>query len=177
LVNNAAAALALPKKAALNEISKLQALVLSSKMTGISVGIDKNAIIDVYTQACSIKEGLSRPVASSNKGEPSNIPTKYPTIPQLVRDCQMKPSLAHQYQVVDLVLQNIIVIILRESKGFLSPLKIKNLSAVNHLYNKMTGDVCLFQNLDFLSLCKPPIGYADQQAISQTCIDIWLQPR
>ncbi len=37
------------KKATPNEISKLQALVLSSKMTGISVGIDKNAIIEEYT--------------------------------------------------------------------------------------------------------------------------------
>ncbi len=67
-------------------------------------------------------------LTSSNKGEPTNKPTTHPTIAQLVRDCQMKPSLNHQYRVDDLVLQNIIVILLRESNGFLSPIDIKNLS-------------------------------------------------
>jgi hypothetical protein len=115
------------------KVLKLQAAVLSSKMTGISVGIDKNVIIKEYTQACSKKVGLSHPVASSNKGEPTSKPTKYLTIAQLVHDCQMKPSLDHHYQVEDLVLQNIIVILLQESDGFLSPIKIKNLSTVNRL--------------------------------------------
>ena len=111
-------------------------------MTGISVGIDKNAIIESYTQDCSKKEGLSHPVASPNKGEPTNKPTKYPIVAQLVHNCQMKPSLDHQYGVKDLVLQNIIVILLWESDGFLSSIQIKNLSAMNHLYNEVTRDVC-----------------------------------
>ena len=120
----------------------------------------------------SKKEGISRPVTSSNKGELTNKPTKYPTIAQLVRDCKMKPSLNHQYQVEDLVLQNVIVISLQESDGFLLPIKIKNHSVVNHLYNKVTRDVCLLQNLNFLPLCKPCIGYANQQAISQDQINM-----
>jgi hypothetical protein len=70
------------------------------------------------------------------------------------------------------VLQNIIVIFLRESDGFLSLIEIKSLSAMNCLYNEMTRDVCLFQNLDFLPLCKPCIGYANQQAIPQAHINM-----
>jgi hypothetical protein len=52
LVNIAAAALVSSKEATQNKISKHQAAVLSLEMTGISVGIDKNAIIEEYTQAC-----------------------------------------------------------------------------------------------------------------------------
>ena len=72
---------------------------------------------------------------------------------------------SYQDQVDDLVLQNVIVILLRESDGFLSPTNIKNLSVVNWLYNKVTRDVHLFRNLDFSPLLEPRIGYADQQAI------------
>ena len=162
MANSLTNAVVLPKKATTSEISKLQAAVLSSEATSISVGIDKNAIIDEYTQACSSKEGISRQVTSSNKGEPTNKPTTYPTIAQLVRDCQMKPSLNHQYRVDDLVLQNVIVILLQESNGFLSPIDIKNLSVVNRLYNEVTRDVHLFWNLDFSPLLEPRIGYADQ---------------
>jgi hypothetical protein len=96
--NNLANAVVSPKKASTSEISKLQAAVLSSETTSISVGIDKNAIIDEYTQACANKEGISCQVTSSNKGEPTNKPTTYPTIAQLVRDCQMKPSLNHNIE-------------------------------------------------------------------------------
>ena len=104
MANSLENAVVSPKKATTSEISKLQAAVLSSEVTSISVGIDKNAIIDEYTQACLSKEGIPRQVTSSNKGEPTNKPTTYPTIAQLVRDCQMKPSLNHQYRVDDLVL-------------------------------------------------------------------------
>jgi len=110
MANSLTNAVVSPKKATTSEISKLQAAVLSSEATSISLGIDKNAIIDEYTQACSSKEGISRQVTSSNKGEPTNKPTTHPTIAQLVRDCRMKPSLNHQYRVDDLVLQNVIVI-------------------------------------------------------------------
>jgi hypothetical protein len=119
------------KKVTPNKMLKLQALVLSSKTTGILNGISKNAIIKDYTEVCLEKEGYSYPVVSSNEGDPTNKHNKYPTIVQLVRNCQMKPSLDHQYQVEDLVLQNIIVILLRNTKGFLSPIEIKNLLAVN----------------------------------------------
>ena len=170
--NSLTNAVVLPKKATTSEISKLQAAVLSSEATSISVGIDKNAIIDEYTQTCLSKEGISCQVTSSNKGEPTNKPITYPTIAQLVRDCQMKPSLNHQYRVDDLVLQNVIVILLRESNGFLSPIDIKNLSVVNRLYNEVTRDVHLFRNLDFSPLLEPRIGYADQQAILQARVNM-----
>jgi len=161
-----------PKKATTSEISKLQAAVLSLEATSISVGINKNAIIDEYMQACSSKEGISRQVTSSNKGKPTNKPTTYPIIAQLVLNCQMKPSLNHQYQVDDLVLKNVIVILLQETNRFLSPIDIKNLSVVNRLYNEVTRDVHLFRNLDFSPLLEPRIGYADQQAISQACVNM-----
>jgi hypothetical protein len=171
-VNSAATAFASPKKATQNKISKLQAAVLSSKMAGISVGINKNAIIEEYAHACFQNEGLSCPVVTSNKGEPTNKPIKFPTIAQLVCNCQMKSSLDHQYWVEDLVLQNVIIILLLESDGFLSSIEIKNLSAMNCLCNKVTCDVCLLQNLDFLPLRKPRIGYADHQAIPQACMNM-----
>ncbi len=168
-LTNAAAS---PKKATGSEISKLQAAVLSSETTNISVGIDKNVIIEEYTQACFKKEGISCQSTSSNKGEPTNIPTTYPTIAQLVRDCQMKPSLNHQYRVQDLVLQNVIVILLQESDGFLLAIDITNLSVVNQLYNEVICDVHLFWNLDFLPLLEPRIGYANQQTISQARVNM-----
>ena len=170
--NSLTNAVASPKKATNSEISKLQAAVLSSETTNISVGIDKNAIIEEYTQACSKKEGISCQFTSSKKGEPTNKPTTYPTIAQLVRDCQMKPSLNHQYRVEDLVLQNVIVILLQESDGFLLPIDIKNLSVVNRLYNEVIRNVHLFRNLDFSPLLEPPIGYANQQAISQARVNM-----
>jgi hypothetical protein len=46
-------AVVLPKKATTSEISKLQAAVLSLEATSISVGINKNAIIDEYTKEIS----------------------------------------------------------------------------------------------------------------------------
>jgi hypothetical protein len=84
----------------------------------------------------------------------------------------MKPSLNHQYRVDDLILQNVIVILLRESNGFLSPIDIKNLSVLNRLYNEVTFDVHLFRNLDFSPLLEPRIGYADQQAILQARVNM-----
>ena len=46
MANSLTNAVVSPKKATTSEISKLQAAVLSSEATSISVGIDKNAIND-----------------------------------------------------------------------------------------------------------------------------------
>jgi hypothetical protein len=49
----------------------------------------------------------------SKKGEPTTPPTTYPTVFQLVCDCLMEPSLDHQYQVEDFLLDNVVVILLQ----------------------------------------------------------------
>ena len=163
---------ALPQRIALSEVQKMQAAVSRSKTVGISNGINKNQILDEYARSCHEKEGTSYQVTSSSKGEPTNKPINYPTIAQLVRNCKMKPSLDHQYRVEGLILQNIIVILLRESEGFLSPDDIKSLSAVNHLFNEVTHDIQTLRNLDFSPLLQPCIDYANQQAIQQHRVDM-----
>jgi hypothetical protein len=64
----------------------------------LSLRIDKNAIIAKYDDDCH-KIGYSNQVTTVKKGEPTNLPTTYPTIFQLVRDCSMKPSKKHHYRV------------------------------------------------------------------------------
>jgi hypothetical protein len=73
----------------------------------LSQTINKNAIIEEYTESCHQKGTLPK-VTTIKKGEPSTKPTNYPTISQLVHGCSMKPSLNHQYMVSDVVLDNVI---------------------------------------------------------------------
>jgi hypothetical protein len=51
----------------------------------LSLRIDKNAIIAKYDEDCH-KIGYSNQVTTVKKGEPTNPPTTYPTIFQLVHD-------------------------------------------------------------------------------------------
>ena len=53
----------------------------------------------------------------------------------------MKPSLNHQYQVSDLSLDNVIVILLKLSDSFFKDEDVANLSKVNNLYQEMVHDV------------------------------------
>jgi hypothetical protein len=78
-------------------------------------GIDKNKILNEYSLACQ-KNGTLHRTAAVKQGEPTKKPTTYPTIAQLVRDCEMKPSLNYQYRVDDLTLDNVIMILMREKK-------------------------------------------------------------
>ncbi len=70
------------------------------------------------------------------------------------------------------MLQNTIVIILQKADSFLSPMEIKHLSALNHLYSEVINVVSLLWNFDFSPFHKPRIGYADQQAILQARINM-----
>ncbi len=70
-------------------------------------------------EACC-KNGTISNLITIKKGKPTTTPTYYPTIAQLIRDCLMKLSLDHQYQVKDLNLNNIINVLLKFSKLYLT---------------------------------------------------------
>jgi hypothetical protein len=84
----------------------------------------------------------------------------------------MKPDKSYQYQVQDLTTENVIVIVLKSVDGFLSNTCIKKLHCLNSLFNEMTTDVCWLRTLNFLSLREPRIGYANQQEIQMSRVDM-----
>ena len=106
----------------------------------LSQRIDKNAIIAKYDEDCH-RIGYSNQVTTVKKGEPTNLPTTYPTIFQLVRDCSMKPSKKHHYRVKDLVFE-VIMVVLKFVNSFLSDVCIKKLKCLNHSFYEMVTDVC-----------------------------------
>ena len=137
----------------------------------LSKAIDKNAIIAKYDKDCQ-EMGNPNQVTTANKGEPTHPPTIYPSICRLVRDCSMKPDKNHQYRVQDLRIKNVIVIVLKFVDGFLSDVCIKKLHCLNSLFNEMATDVRKLSTLDFSSLREPRIGYADQQEIQMSRVDM-----
>ncbi len=122
-----------------------------------------NAIIDNYDKNCN---------KMIKKGEPTEPPITYPSIYELVCNCSMKPSNNHQYQVMDLVLDNIIVWVLSPQELYLSLNDIENLSSINSLYCKMVHDIMRLKEMDFLKLREPRIGYAKQEKIQQSHVDM-----
>ena len=116
--------------------------------------------------------GYSNQVTTANKGEPTHLPTTYPSIYQLVHNCLMKPDKSHYYQVQDLMFKNIIIIVIKSVDGYLSNTCIKKLHCLSRHFNEMTTDVCRLRTLDFSSLRDPRIGYADQQEIQMSRVDM-----
>jgi hypothetical protein len=98
--------------------------------------------------------------------------TTYPSIYQLVRDCLMKPDNNHYYRVQDLTFENVIVVVLKFVDGYLSDICIKKLHCLCRLFNEMTTNVCWLRDLDFTKLREPRIGYADQQEIQPSRVDM-----
>jgi hypothetical protein len=143
----------------------------SSAAQKILQRIDKNDIISKCNKACRQK-GHVEQVASITKGEPTTPLTTYPIIFRLVHDCLMKPSLDHQYQVKDLLLDNIVVTILQKFKDYLSGEDVNYLAKLNSLYREMVPDVIWLRSLKFNKLQKPCIGYANQEAIQMSHDDI-----
>jgi hypothetical protein len=84
------------------EVKELQSSCQNATAHKLSQRIDKNAIIAKYDEDCHNKVCSSQ-VTTIKKGEPTYLPTTYPTIFQLVRYCSMKPSTKHHYRVKDLV--------------------------------------------------------------------------
>jgi hypothetical protein len=109
---------------------------------------------------------------SIKKDEPSTNPTNHPTICHFVHGCSMKPSLAHQYQVADLSLGNVIVVLLKSSELHFTNEDVANLSKVNLLYQEMVHNVVKFRTLDFFKLQEPIIGYAEQTTIQSYHVDM-----
>ena len=77
----------------------------------------------------------------------------------------MKPSLNHQYRVLDLCLNNVIVELIKSSESFLTNEDIMSLSEVNSLYREMTHNITNLRMVDFTRLKEPRIGYAEQTEI------------
>jgi hypothetical protein len=57
----------------------------------LSKPINKNVILPKYDDDCK-KLGYSAQVTTIKKGEPTHLPTTYPSIYQLVHNCLMKPD-------------------------------------------------------------------------------------
>jgi hypothetical protein len=77
----------------------------------------------------------------------------------------MEPSLNHQYMVLDLSPDNVIVEVLKSSESFLRDEDVANLAKVDSLYQEMVHDVVKLRTLVFYQLQEPRIGYAEQTAI------------
>ncbi len=110
--------------------------------------IDKNAIIANYGKNCQ-KTGYSGQVTTTKKGEPTELPTTYPSIYELVCDCLMKPSDKHQYRVINPMLDKIVVCVLSLQDMYLSPNDLETLSSINLLYCKMVHDIMRLKGMDF----------------------------
>ena len=137
----------------------------------LNKSINKNSIISKYNEDCH-KLGYSGQLTSTKKGEPTHLPTTYPSIFQLVRDCSMKPDASHYYRVQDLRFENVIVIVLKPVEGYLSGTCIKKLHCLSRLFNEMATDVCRLRNMNFSELKEPRIGYADQLKIQASRVDL-----
>lgn len=153
------------------KVHSLKEACLNSSGPKLSDHIDKNTIIAEYNASCQ-KCGTKDIVSTAKKGEPTTIPTIYPSIIQLVRGCSMKPSLNHQYRVSDLRLDNVIVELIKSSESFLTNEDIMSLSEVNSLYREMTHDVTNLRMVDFTRLKEPRIGYAEQTEIDPIRVDM-----
>jgi hypothetical protein len=84
----------------------------------------------------------------------------------------MKPSNKHQYRVIDPVLDNIVMCVLSPQDMYLSPDNVETLSSINSLYRKMVHDVMRLKGMDFSKLREARKGYAMQQEIQQSRIDL-----
>ncbi len=158
------------KQATASDIRRLEEGAKSPSGSKITRGIDKNQILEGYSNAC-LARGVSQD-ANQPTGKPTNCKANYPTNSELVRRCRMKPSLNHQYRVSDLNLGNVIVIVMKSDPTFLSRDCISSISAVNKIYNEMVNDVMRLRKMDFSSLTQPRLDYVSQMSISKHRIDL-----
>jgi len=158
------------KQATASDIKKLEEEAKSPSGNKITRGIDKNQILEGYSNAC-LARGMSQD-ATQPIGKPTNCNANYPTNSKLVRRCRMKPSLQHQYRVSNLNLGNVIVILMKSDPSFLSRECINSIRAVNKLYNEMVNDVMRLRKVDFTSLTQPRLDYASQLSISKHRINL-----
>jgi hypothetical protein len=84
----------------------------------------------------------------------------------------MKLSLDHKYEPADLNLGNIIVILLKYSEFYLTSKDVLSLSNINSLYKERINDIFKLRTMDVSKLQEPKIGYAEQNAIQSSCVDM-----
>jgi hypothetical protein len=154
-----------------HQVKSLKEACLKSSGSKLSHPTNKNAIISKYNVSCQ-ERGIKHNVTTVKKGEPTTKPINYPTISQLVRGCSIKPSLNHQYMVLYLSLDNVIVEVLKSSESFLMDEDVANLAKIYSLYREMVHDVVELRTLVFYQLRQQRIGYAEQTAIQSSRVDM-----
>ncbi len=161
-------------KRVLQEIHDSETIVPPKpKRQKTSVKINKNTILAVYDELCREKGIIKQETSTIVNGEPQFCQECPPRLHSLVIECKMKPSLDHQYQVMDLSLDNFIVLIIKnhEQNDF-SGEDLLNLSNVNKLYGDMIKDVLRLRSKNFSELKKPRFNYAVQLSISLEQVDL-----
>jgi hypothetical protein len=130
-----------------HQVNSSKAACLNLSGSKLSNPIDKNAIISNYNVSCQ-QHGIKDKVTTVKNSEPTIKPINYPTISQLVRECSMKPSLNHQYWLLNLSLDNVIVELLKSSESFLMDEDVTNLSKVDSC-TKRCPQHCQIQEVGF----------------------------
>ena len=149
---------------------KLESSVSASTQQKLAAGINKNATLASYQDACTKKRILGQ-VTTAIKGETSFLQS-YPSHYHLIANCKTKPRSNLYYRVKDLRLDNVIIFLVRDHKSYLSGTEIKNLSFVNSMYRVMIDDVLRLRSVNFSSLKLPRLNYAEQTVISHERVDL-----
>jgi hypothetical protein len=100
--------------------------LLPTNRPKVSVCIKKNEILSNYELSCKSKGITSQVSASTNKGKNQPLQS-YPSNFNLIKECTMKPSLGHQYQVDDLHLNNGVIFLVKDYESHLSSKDLDNL--------------------------------------------------
>ncbi len=150
----------MPSKLLLHEFESKQALAFPQNLPKVATGINKDSVILLYTSLCR-DHGIFNQVSTTTKGEALQFPQHH----QLILTCMMRPSLDLQYQVQDLLIENVLVFIIKDHEQYLSSQDLMNLKQVSELYNEMILDILKLRLIEFLSLETPRLDYAEQQSI------------
>ncbi len=161
----------LPKNTILKREGKIFSSLLPTDRPKVSVGIKKNKILSNYELSCMSKGITSQVSASTNKGENQPLQS-YPSNFNLIKECTMKPSLDHQYQVDGLHLDNVVIFIVKNYESYLSSKDLDNLKQVNASYSAMILDIERLPHLNFSLLKKPRLDYSTQECISQDRVNL-----
>jgi hypothetical protein len=150
----------MPLKPSLHEFESKQALAFPQNLPKVATGINKDSVILFYTSSCQ-DHGIFNQVSTTKKGEA----LQYPQHHKFILNCMMRPSLDLQYQVWDLSIKFLLLLIIKDHEQYLSSQDLMNLKQVSELYNEIVLDVLKLRSIDLLSLETPRLYYAEQQSI------------
>ncbi len=157
-------------KPTVQEIKHLESLASIPDQPKVSAGIDKNATLVNYQDSC-IAKGIQDKGIITIKGKTSQ-PTVYPSHYYLISNCKMKPSSNLYYQVNDLRLDNVVIILVKCYKLYLTDIELENPKSINSRYRKMIDGVLHLRFVDFSMLKLPCLNYAEQTEISEEKVNL-----